>query len=104
MVFAAAISKHQDRAAAAVPAKCSTSVQGAILRSQAYKTLASENMQDCYHLCRAEHRCQSINFYQKQKICEFNNRTASPSNRLKIVNNEILFFENPFRGELGEIS
>lgn len=80
--------------------KCVTSVPGVSLLKHSYKSIVVQDMFVCYHQCKQDKLCQSLNFHRDRNVCELNNRTISVSLQLDFApNSDAFYLENPHRGE-----
>lgn len=80
--------------------KCVTSIQRFSLLKQAFKAVKTQDMFSCYYLCKGDDICQSINFNKDNNLCELNNRTRLVRPYHFVPNSNIIYLENPFRGNL----
>ena len=63
-----------------------------------YTSLMTHNILECYHRCKEDKLCQSLNFYEKKNLCELNNRTRAVGYANFISYADSVYLDNPFRG------
>ena len=52
-------------------------VANRILHGYGYRNLTGISAISCGNLCMSDTRCMSINYYEREKLCELNGATAS---------------------------
>lgn len=79
---------------------CQTSISDLTLKNHVIFSFSTADLNDCWHRCQSETRCQSLNFFTKHNLCEINNRTIElAANEDTAQTQFTAYFENPYRGE-----
>jgi len=83
--------------------KSEDSISDIILKGHAIKSFSKDDVMACWDMCSNDVRCQSINFFISQRLCEINNRTIehAPEEAVKVP--DTVYITNPLRGEFSDL-
>ena len=83
-----------------IQSTCLTSLSNTVLKDHVISSFSTSIINECWQACKDDGRCQSLNFFLKQQLCEINNRTIELAPKDAVQASYTSYFDNPYKGKI----